>query len=136
MGPVERLRKYTIGLRLFSLGTRVVGVAGALVLSACEPKVADVVGNYSRTDGNITERLALRADSTFVQKVGYGDGGVYEDKGTWRLQSRRVELSTGYLTRDVFKNALISPPARSSGVSYIFTGESLEHAPDYVLRKD
>ncbi len=111
-----------------------------LICTGCEraPSKGKVVGSYYGFLNGADERLVLKPDGTFTQKIRLPSGQQVTSAGTWRLEYKAVTLDDYVHFYDEAKNGALIKPTKVFGIIYLWSTDMLIRDWDtgyYTLKK-
>ncbi len=85
-------------------------VLASVVVGCSEPIKQDVVGTYTWSFSNVTDKIMLLPDGTLRQEVSYAGGTVWKLTSTWNLKHRAIFLDKSYQAYDEEHSAVRPTP--------------------------
>src|SRR5687767_10889053 len=81
----------------------VVAALALMIVGCHRPTEKEILGAYTHTFGNVTDKIFLQTNGVFRQEIRYADGRVWNLTNTWTFTNLAICLHQSYQVYDFEK---------------------------------
>ena len=111
----------------------VVAVLALVIVGCHRPTEQEILGAYTHTFGNVTDKIFLGTNGIFRQEIKYTDGRVWNLTNTWTFTNLAICLDQSYMAYDEEKQLVRSSPQLVYMCTFLWEANALSRWDGHIV---